>query len=88
MEELRERPSLGRQAQTNETYALVIQAIGRLRDRYRQIVYLGLVEEWTSSEIAGSLRLREGTVRMRMLRGLEMLRLELRRRGVKEFDLG
>ncbi|GEM_PF-1794245 len=65
-----------------EIARLVMQAIARLGDHYRVVLYLRLIEEETPQRIARRLGLRESATRMRLKRGLELLRRELRRLGI------
>lgn len=68
-------------------YAAVVDAIGRLKDRYRTIVYLHLVDEVGPREIAARLAMNESTVRSRLQRGLNMLRETLKRAGIVREDM-
>lgn len=52
----------------------VREAIGRTRDRYRTVLYMRLIAEEEPQAIAKRLGLKESTVRMRLMRGLEQLR--------------
>ncbi len=69
-------------------YAAVMHAIGRLKDRYRTVVYLSLVDEIAPREIADRLAMNESTVRSRLQRGLEQLRAILERAGIGREDMG
>jgi RNA polymerase sigma-70 factor (ECF subfamily) len=69
--------------EAREVSALVLAALGELKDGYREVVYLRLVEEWSTAEIAMKLGMREGSVRMRAARGIAMLREKLNRKGIE-----
>lgn len=58
----------------SELQRRVRDAIGRMRDRYRTVLYLRLIAEEEPQAIARRLGLKESTVRMRLMRGLEQLR--------------
>ncbi len=62
------------EASYKETCDLVMQAIGKLNDKYRTILYMRLIGEEMPQEIARQLALKESTVRMRLSRGLKKLR--------------
>lgn len=57
-------------------------ALSRLRDTPRMILYLRLWEGYSAAEIAERLKMKEGAVRVQLHRGLKALRIELRRRGL------
>ncbi|MCE5228621.1 sigma-70 family RNA polymerase sigma factor [bacterium] len=61
----------------SELQRRVRDAIGRMRDRYRTVLYLRLIAEEEPQAIARRLGLKESTVRMRLMRGLEQLRNRL-----------
>lgn len=67
--------------------AKVLDAVGRLPDRYRVVVYLHLFAEEDPAEIAARLSLNESTARTRLQRGLEKLRGALRRDGITKDEL-
>lgn len=69
--------------EAREVSEIVLTALGELKDGYREVVYLRLVEEWSNGEIAGKLGIREGTVRMRAARGIERLKAILKRKGIE-----
>ena len=52
-------------------------ALGRLDDKYRSVVVCRYLMEWDTHETAEALGLREGTVKSRLSRGLELLRADL-----------
>ncbi|MFP2996335.1 RNA polymerase sigma factor [Spongiivirga sp. MCCC 1A20706] len=51
----------------------VMNAMGKLKDKYRIIIVLYLIEEYSHREIAQKLELNESTVRNQYKRGKEML---------------
>ncbi|MBQ8967262.1 sigma-70 family RNA polymerase sigma factor [Ruminococcus sp.] len=53
------------------------QAVCRLKEKYRILVYLHYFEEIPLSEIAKTMKLSEGAVKMRLKRAREKLRTEL-----------
>lgn len=57
-------------------------ALSRLKDTPRMIVYLRLWKGYTAVEIAERMNMKEGAVRVRLHRGLKTLRMELRKRGL------
>jgi RNA polymerase sigma-70 factor, ECF subfamily len=69
-----------------ETKGLVLKAIGQLGDSYRTVLYLRLIEELGPQEIAGRLGLKEGTARVRLLRGLKKLRKLLTIQGISPLE--
>jgi len=71
-------------AQAAEIREIVAEAIGRLSQNYRLIVYLRLLEALQPHEIAQRLGINESTVRTRLGRGLKTLRKVLRGRGISE----
>lgn len=66
-----------------EAQEFIDRAIDGLSDRYRIVLHLRLKDELTSKEIAGLLGLRESAVRMRLKRGLKLLRDRLVKGGFK-----
>ena len=74
-----------RQAQEGQARAIVIESLAWLKDKYRTVLYLALFDECDAATIARRLGLRQGTVRMRLHRGLKLLRNALRRRGLNEY---
>lgn len=65
-----------------EVSVAVTAAIAELKERYRAVVWMRLIDERPFSEIAAQLRIREGTARMRFQRGSAALRKLLKRRGI------
>ena len=76
-------PGPAQRAQTSQVYEQLELAMGQLSDTYRIVLYLRLREEYTSPEIAKLLGLKESAVRVRIKRGLEKLRKELVKRGMR-----
>lgn len=64
---------------------MVRLAIGELKERYRLIVYLRLLEEKSNKEIASLTGLKEDAVRTRFSRGLGALRKSLVKKGLEPF---
>lgn len=62
--------------------AVLQEVLGKLPEKLRIVTYLRLYEERNSAEIAQLLGEKEGTVRMRLARGLKAMRKGLSRRGV------
>ena len=69
------------QVETEELMEAVHYGMSKLNDKMRIIVHLRLWEELSSREIAKRLGLKESAVRMRLQRGLRLLRNNLRKRG-------
>ncbi len=76
-------PGPAQRVQTSQIYEQLELAMGQLSDTYRIVLYLRLREEYTSPEIAKLLGLKESAVRARIKRGLEKLRKELVKRGMR-----
>lgn len=75
-------PDPGKLAHAKHIGEAISEAIGQLDDRYRTVLYLKLIHEYTTKEVAHHLNLRESTVRMRFMRGLKKLRKCLTHHGV------
>jgi RNA polymerase sigma-70 factor, ECF subfamily len=75
-------PGPRRQAGLAQVRDVVLDEIEALAEKYRTVVYLRIVGEETTADIARRLGLRECTVRMRLYRGLKSLRSALRRHGI------
>lgn len=71
------------QAELSEAEQAVLDAISRLGRRFREVVYLSLIEGLSSSEIGTLLELKESTVRMRLAKGTKTVRSHLIRVGYK-----
>lgn len=61
----------------------VMEAIAKLETKLGDVVYMKLIEEMSSSEIANRLKINESTARMRLKRGLAKVRDTLERQGLK-----
>ncbi len=66
---------------------IVLEELARLGEKYRVVLYMRLVGEESSSDIARLLGVAPDAVRKRLLRGMEQLRKGLRRRGL-DLDAG
>ena len=69
-------------ANSGQLRQLVFQEIGKLREKYRVVLYFRLIGDEQVDDIATRLGIRESAVRMRLLRGLKMLRKGLQKYGV------
>lgn len=65
---------------------MVKSAIRDLPDRYRECLYLYLLDEYTPGEIAEILEMKEQSIYKRLSRGKKMLREKLAERGVTYED--
>ena len=75
----------GKSAGDREFSVIVQSAIGDLKERYRVILYLRLIDEKSNTEIATLLGINESAVRTRFSRGLETLRKALIKKGLAPF---
>jgi len=66
-----------------QTRQVILQEIARMREPYRVVLYMRLVGEESSGEIARRLGLASATVRQRLLRGMRRLRKALRKHGLE-----
>jgi RNA polymerase sigma factor (sigma-70 family) len=73
----------GEQASLAESQALVLREIARMDEKYRTILHLRLIGEQNSEEIARHLGMRPSGVRMRLFRGMRILR-----KALKKFEIG
>ncbi len=73
---------------SEETDALriVVEEIRSLPSRYRECMYMELIEELSYEEIADMMELKNDTVRKRLQRGKKLLRKKLKERGVTYGD--
>lgn len=71
-----------RSAAQEELQHIVQLAIGELKERYRLILYLRLIDEKSNKEIAQLTGLKENAVRTRFSRGLDVLRKSLIKKGL------
>jgi RNA polymerase sigma-70 factor (ECF subfamily) len=74
-------PNPAARAADSQLRAATLAAIEAMPERYRIVLYLRLIHEDSSAEIARRLGAKESAVRMRLQRGLARLREELARRG-------
>jgi RNA polymerase sigma factor (sigma-70 family) len=65
-----------------EMRSQIVRALGKLSPNLRSVILLALVEEEPYAEIAQSLGISENAVRVRVFRGVRILRKELSRMGV------
>ncbi|WP_438432109.1 RNA polymerase sigma factor [Gorillibacterium sp. sgz500922] len=56
----------------------VLEEVIRLPDRYKAVIYLHYYEDYPVQEIAATLKIGISAVKMRLKRGRELLRLELK----------
>ena len=70
------------QASESEVRELVLQAIAEMREKYAVVLHMRLIGELTPHEIAQRMGLEEGTVRVRLYRGLRKLRRALVVKGL------
>jgi RNA polymerase sigma factor (sigma-70 family) len=71
--------SPSRQALKKEKHAIVMAALERLGESYREVLVLRYLEQLSTAEAAAVLGIPEGTVKIRLLRALERLRALLDR---------
>jgi DNA-directed RNA polymerase specialized sigma24 family protein len=62
--------------------AVVTEIVNGMSPRYKSVVWMRLVEDLSFRDISERLGMKEGTARMRFIRGAAILRKSLRRRGV------
>ncbi len=75
------RPAVS-ENRSQEIESLVDEEVQRLPEKYRTPVLLCYMQGQTNEEAAQQLRCPTGTVKIRLLRGREMLRKRLRRQGI------
>jgi RNA polymerase sigma-70 factor, ECF subfamily len=78
LERVAERPEYG-----EELTSVLVAAFDRLPDEQRTVLAMKLLRGMRFKEMAGSLGVKEGAVKMRFLRALTALREELEREGVE-----
>ncbi len=71
----------GELTESREILAAIEESLARLNDKLRPVVYLRLREGKNSQEVSELLGLKASTVRMRLKKGLQVLRSDLARRG-------
>ena len=72
-------PNPARKAIASQTTAIILDQIERLPEKYRLVIYWRVAGEESAKEIALRLHLGEARVRMRIFRGLQILRKALAR---------
>ncbi|MCM1181683.1 MAG: RNA polymerase sigma factor [Clostridium sp.] len=80
MDDLPEVPEV-LQWQWDETDKSVYSEVMALPDKQRIVIYLHYYEEYTCKEIANILNCKESTVKMRLKKGRDLLRLKLSKEG-------
>lgn len=63
--------------QSDEVSGYVRDAVDKLLEKFRQVIVLFYIEEFSVKEIKQILKIPEGTVKSRLSKGRELLRLEL-----------
>lgn len=63
--------------QSDEVSGYVRDAVDKLPEKFRQVIVLFYIEEFSVKEIKQILKIPEGTVKSRLSKGRELLRLEL-----------
>jgi len=69
-------------ASLSQVKSLVLSEMECMGEKYRSVLYWRLLGEESTAEIAIRLRMRENTVRMRLFRGLKILRKALKKHGI------
>jgi len=67
----------------NETRSQIRKALAELPARLRIVAVLALIEEEPHARIAAALGISEGAVKLRLFRGVRLLRKKLERMGVR-----
>jgi RNA polymerase sigma-70 factor (ECF subfamily) len=75
-------PHPGQLAVAAQTRQIILEEIAGMKENYRDILYWRLLGEETSDAIARRLGLRESAVRMRLFRGMRLLRKALKKHGL------
>jgi len=75
-------PHPGQLAAAAQTRQIILDEIAGMKEKYRDILYFRLLGEESSDEIARRLGLRESAVRMRLFRGMRLLRKALGKQGL------
>lgn len=71
----------GASVRSIETHEAVLACLTALPEKYRLVLYMRLVSEREPQEIASVLGLKESTVRMRLMRGMQRLKKRLTAQG-------
>jgi RNA polymerase sigma-70 factor (ECF subfamily) len=74
MDTLQETPYWDAETEPSE----VLSKLFELPEKYKTVLYLFYVEEYSVREVAEMLKIKESTIRTRLLRGRERLRIDLR----------
>jgi len=74
-----------RLAMLSQTKGIVLHEMEIMSEKYRSILHWRLIGNESAAEIAARMNLRESTVRMRLFRGLKLLRKALRKYGITAF---
>ncbi len=69
-------------ASASQTRHIVVEEISKLRERYRVVLFMRLLGEESTPQIALRLGLNPDTVRARVFRGMRKLRKALKKRGL------
>lgn len=70
------------EASLAELREIVVDTLATMGERYRTVLHMRIIGEESPRQIAKTLGLEEGTVRVRLFRGLKKLRKALIRKGV------
>lgn len=86
LEDVRIEASPERTNETKTVQELVKMAIRDLPERYRDCLFLSLIDEYTPKEIAEMLEMKEQSIYKRLKRGKKMLQTRLAEMGVTYED--
>lgn len=86
LEDVRIEASPERASENKTVQEIVKMAIRDLPDRYRECLFLSLIDEYTPREIADMLETKEQTIYKRLKRGKKMLQNRLSEMGVTYED--
>lgn len=86
LEDVRIESSPERANENKTVHEIVKMAIRDLPDRYRDCLFLSLIDEYTPKEIADMLEIKEQTIYKRLKRGKKMLQNRLTEMGVTYED--
>lgn len=75
-------PSANQRLRDDQTAHIVLRETEKIKDKYRVVLQMRLIGEITTQEIAIRLNMKESTVRMRLHRGLKILRKRLERLNI------
>lgn len=71
------------QATFSETQMVVLREIEKMGEKYRMLLYCRLIGEESVAEIALRLGIKENAIRMRLFRGMKLLRKSLKKYGIE-----